>query len=92
MAIILNVGNSLIQSGSKVITYILISAYCLKTRDHCLLNLCKVLELSRQICRQWHDKKEVVETQEKEKPFGQIVGVLEKQETIRCGVHVGSQK
>ena len=63
--IILNVGIVLIRSGSKVTTYILISAHCLKTRAHCLLNTCEVLELSHQVCRRQHDEKEVVETRAK---------------------------
>ena len=65
MVIILNVGTVLIWSGSKVTTYILISAYCLKTRAHCLLNTCEVLELSHQVCWCWHGEKEVVETRAK---------------------------
>ena len=55
----INVRTVLIQSGSKVTTFILISA-------HCLLNMCKVLELSHQVCWHWHDEKEVVETWAKE--------------------------
>ena len=46
MVIILNVGIVLIRSGLIVTTYILISAHCLKTCAYCLLNMCKVLELS----------------------------------------------
>ena len=44
MVIILNLGIVLIRSGSKVTTYILISAYYLKTHAHCLLNMCEVLQ------------------------------------------------
>ena len=62
MATNLNVGIVLIQSGSKVTTSILINAYYLKTRAHCLLNVCKVLELSHQVYRRRHD---VVETRVK---------------------------
>ena len=51
MAIILNAGIVLIWSGSKVTTYILISA-------HCLLNMCEILELSHQVCWHQHDEKE----------------------------------
>ena len=66
MAITLNVGIVSIQSGSKVTTYILISAHCLKTCAHCQLN--------HQVCWCWHDENEAVETWAKEKPFGRIVG------------------
>ena len=84
MAIILNVGIDLIRSGSKVTTYILISAHCLNTCAHCLLNTCKVLELSHQVCRHRHNEKEVVETWAKEE-----AKQLEKQETMRSGGRVG---
>ena len=65
MAIILNVGIVLIWSSSKVITYILISTYCLKTHAHCFFNMCEVLELSCQVCRHRHNKTEMVETRAK---------------------------
>ena len=74
MAIILNVEIVLIRSGSKVTTYIPLSAYCFKTRTHYLLNTCEVLELSRQVCWRQHDVTEVVKLGQKEKSFGRIVG------------------
>ena len=55
----LNVEIVLIHSDSKVTTYSNIyrsCAHCLITRAYCLLNMCKVLESSQQVC----DEKEVM--------------------------------
>ena len=95
MVTILNARIVLIRSGSKVTTYILISAYCLKTRAHCLFNTCEVLELSRQFCRHWHDKKEVEIWAKGEAICMDCRGSQATQEIgncMLCGGQVGSQK
>ena len=54
MAIILNVIMVFIWSGSKVTTYNLISAHCLKTHVHMFS---QQVRNSRKVCQRWHDER-----------------------------------